>query len=294
MPRGRNRRTAGRGFFQTAGASFTWRPYFANAPTTVFVGSLDSEERIPLFASDSQAIYADGYLLFMRQGTLLAQSFDAARLRTMGESFPVAESVTINPALANAAFSASTTGVLTYRPGTGTFNTPTQLTWVDRGGTALGSIGQLGVYRNPELSPDGTRVAVDVPGPQGGTLDIWLVELARGVTSRFTFDSGNDMYPVWSPDGNRIVFGSDRNGGIPHLYQKRADGVGTEEPFVKSTADMLPHGFSPDGRFLVYRTPVNGRSQLGMLRVVGEQSRTCSSPRGFFSNTAKCHRTADG
>ena len=61
------------------------------------------------------------------------------------------------------------------------------------------------------------------------------------MTSRFTFESGNDVYPVWSPDGSRIVFGYDRESGIPHLYQKRADGVGTEELLVKSSADMLPH-----------------------------------------------------
>jgi TolB protein len=87
------------------------------------------------------------------------------------------------------------------------------------------------------LSPDGTRVAVEAVDPQGRTQDIWLVELARGVTSRFTFDPGNDIYPVWSPDGSRIMFGSDREGGVLKLYQKRADGVGTEEPVLKSGAD---------------------------------------------------------
>ena len=95
------------------------------------------------------------------------------------------------------------------------------MTWVDRAGNALGSIGPPGVYRNPELSPDGTRVAVDVYDPQNAYLDIWLVDVARGVASRFTFDPGNDVYPVWSPDGSRIVFGSDCEGGVPHLYQKR-------------------------------------------------------------------------
>ena len=100
-------------------------------------------------------------------------------------------------------------------------------------------------------------------------------------TSRFTFDPGNDIYPVWSPDGSRIVFGSDRDGGVPHLYQKRADGVGIEEPVVKSSLNMLPHGFSPDGRFLVYRTLVNGRSQIGILRLVGERTLRLFDPSPF-------------
>ena len=256
--------------------------YVAGPPSTVYVGSLDAEEADPLLASESQAIYADRHLLFIRQGTLLAQSFDAARLRTIGESFPVADNITVAPSLAAGAFSASPTGVLTYRRGGGTFNIRTQLTWVDRAGKALGAIGQPGVYRNPELSPDGTRVAVDALDPQGRSLDVWLMELARGVTSRFTFDQGNDIYPVWSPDGSRIVFGSDRDGGVLHLYQKRADGVGIEELVLKSSADMLPHSFSPDGRLLVYRTPVNGRSQLGILRVVGERTPHLFEPSGFL------------
>jgi Tol biopolymer transport system component len=253
--------------------------YVATPPTTIYVGSLDAEERTPVTASDSKAIYAAGYLVFMRQGTILAQSFDAARLRTMGESFPVAENVGANPNTARAAFSASTTGVLAYRP---VEITPrTQLTWVDRTGKALGALGQPGVYRNPALSPDGARVAVNAINAQGDTQDLWLVELVRGVASRVTFDPGNDIYPVWSPDGSRIVFGSDRDNGVYHLYQKRADGVGIEEPVVKSSQNMLPHDWSPDGRFLVYRTLVNGPSQIGIVPLVGEQTLRLFGPSMF-------------
>jgi Tol biopolymer transport system component len=253
--------------------------YVATPQTTIYVGSLDSEERTPLFASESQAIYADGYLLFMRQGTLLAQSFDAARLRTIGESFPVAEDVDFNATLGAAAFSASTTGGLTYQTGA---NPRTQLTWVDRAGKAVGAIGQPGVYRNPALSPDGARVAVDALDPQARTQDLWLVELARGVASRFTFDPGNDIFPVWSPDGSRIVFGSDRNHGVYHLYQKRADGVGIEEPVVTSSQNLLPHDFSPDGRLLAYRTLVNGPSQIGIVPLVGERTLRLFDPAPFL------------
>ena len=205
-----------------------------------------------------------------------------ARLRTMGESFPVAENVGVDREHRRRGLFGIDGGRADVSDWVARLNTRTQLTWVDRAGKALGSIGQPGPYRNPELSPDGTRVAVDALDPQGRTQDIWLVELARGVTSRFTFDPGNDVYPVWSPDGSRIVFGSDREGGVPHLYQKRADGVGIEEPLVKSSADMLPHSCSPDGRFLVYRTPVNGRSQLGILPLVGEQTPRWFEPSGFL------------
>ncbi len=161
------------------------------------------------------------------------------------------------------------------------------MTWVDRAGKALGSVGRPGAYRNPELSPDGARVAVNAVDPQGGTQDLWLVELARGVASRFTFDRGNDIFPVWSPDGSRIVFGSDREGGVYHLYQKRADGAGIEEPVVKSSLNMLPHGFSPDGRFLVYRTPVDGRNQIGIVPLVGEQTLHWFEPSRFVQSNGQ-------
>jgi len=150
------------------------------------------------------------------------------------------------------AFSVSESGVLAYR--TGAPSTRTQLAWFDRAGKALGPIGQSGLYRNPALSPDGTRLAVEATDPQSRKQDIWLVELACGVTSRFTFDPGNDIYPVWSPDGSRIMFGSDRDGGVFNLYQKLANGAGVDEPVLKSGAMGAPYNWSPDGRSIVFRT----------------------------------------
>ena len=102
---------------------------------------------------------------------------------------------------------------------------PAPLTWVDRTGKPLGSVGQPLRYRNPELSPDGTRVAVEAVDPQSRTQDIWLIELARGVTSRFTFDPANDIYPTWSPDGtmDHVRLGS-RRWRVPSLSEARRRG----------------------------------------------------------------------
>ena len=133
------------------------------------------------------------------------------------------------------------------------------------------------MYRNPELSPDGARVAVEVTDPQSRTQDIWLVELARGVTSRFTFDPGNDIYPVWSPDGSSLMFGSDRDGGVFNLYQKLANGAGNDERVVKSTDNMAPNSWSPDGRALVYRLGAQG--SMGILPLVGDRK-----PRPFLQS----------
>jgi len=147
----------------------------------------------------------------------------------------------------------------------------TRLTWVDRAGRPTGTVGPPGPYRNPVLSPDGTRVAVERTDPQSATQDIWLIELARGVASRFTFDGHNDVYPVWSPDGSRIAFGSDRDGGVFSVYEKPTNGASSEVLLLKNAEGAVPYGWAPDGQVLVYRigTPSTGR--LGLLPRPGTQ-----------------------
>jgi len=147
----------------------------------------------------------------------------------------------------------------------------TRLTWVDRAGRPTGTVGPPGRYRNPVLSPDGTRVAVERTDPQSATQDIWLIELARGVASRFTFDGHNDVYPVWSPDGSRIAFGSDRDGGVFSVYEKPTNGASSEVLLLKNAEGAVPYGWAPDGQVLVYRigTPSTGR--LGLLPRPGTQ-----------------------
>jgi Tol biopolymer transport system component len=183
--------------------------YFATGTTNdIFVGSLDSAEGQRLIAADSQAAYAaPGFVLFIRQGTLLVQSFDADRLQLNGEPIPIAERVGFNAL--GGAFSVSENGVLEYRTGTDASNV--KLTWVDRNGKLLGSIGDPGNYQAPDISPDGYQIAVHRHDGRGG--DVWLVESTGGKTTRLTFDASQDnSQPVWSPDGSRIVFASRRNG----------------------------------------------------------------------------------
>jgi Tol biopolymer transport system component len=263
--------------------------YMATPQTTVYVGSLDAEERTPLLASESKVIYADGYLLFMRQGTLLAQSFDAARLRTMGESFRVAENVGVNMSNARAAFSASTTGVLTYRTSP---PAATQVTWFDRSGKRLESIGEPGDYRDVSLSPDGSRAIVHRhEEPSGGGL--WLLDFARGTTARFTFDTSHNDSAHWSPDGSRIVFRSDREGGDRNLYEKIASGAGPDELLLTSSEPKDPTNWSSDGRFIVYISehpktgvdlwvlPLSGdRKPMSFLRTPFDEGHGRLSPDG--------------
>ena len=249
--------------------------YWTTPSSAVWMGSLDSDQQIRLLTADSPAIYAAGSLLYVRQGTLVAQPFDAARGKLTGVAAPVAEQV-ITPLNQSAAFSASQTGTLAYR--TGMLAVPTQLTWVDRRGKPLRTVGRPGRHLNPVLSPDGTRLAVEVTDLDRRTQDVWVMDLGRDTITRLTFDAHNDIYPAWSPDGAWIMFGSDRD-GVFNLYQRRANGTGGDEIVLKSPLDMVPYSWAPDGSAVVYRT-TGPAINLGVLPLVGPRE-----PRPFLPST---------
>ena len=228
-----------------------------NANIGVHVTALGTAEDRRLLEADSAAIYAPpGYLLFVRQGTLFAQSFNAARLQLEGQPVRLAESVPFE--VNAAAFSASDTGVLTYR--TGPVEKDHQLAWFDRTGKLLETVGSPGDYRGVDLSPDGHRVAVHRHEGYGG--DAWVLE-ARGTTTRLTFEPSQDnSSPIWSPDGHRIVFGSLRDGEWG-LYAKASDGTGAEQLLVQSVLPKSPMAWSPSGNAVIFSVadPRTGRDQ---------------------------------
>ncbi len=221
----------------------------------IHLAALASKDRRRLVGDPSNGAYArpgsgPGHLLFVRDGSLMAQPFDAGKLVLGGEPFPVAERIGYDPAFAWGAFSVSDTGVLVYDPSGS--SSSDQLAWFDRQGKRLGTVGAPGVHVQPWLSPDEKVLAVERIDVQGATtFDIWLHELSRDISSRFTFDSQNDLLPVWSPDGSRIAFASNRDGAY-NLYLKSSSGAGKEELLQKSANWQLPTDFSRDGRFLAY------------------------------------------
>ena len=229
--------------------------------SAIYLGSLDAspeqQSSKPLVASNWGPVYAasadpnTGYLLFMREGTLMAQPFDNHRLELKGQATAVAEQVGDNGGGTGGygGFSASANDVIVYWRGGG----DRLLTWYDRDGKVLGTIGEPGDYRDLALSPDGTRVAYRKRS--GQTSNIWLVDLSRSTSTRFTFGSTVDASPLWSPDGKRIVFRSGND-----LYQKLASGVKDPELLLKSSAVAHADSWSRDGRFLLYdvREPKTG------------------------------------
>lgn len=217
----------------------------------VYIGELGRSESRRLLDSDAAAVYAStGHLLFARQGSVFAQAFDARRFQLTGDPFHVAEQLAVNVADNVAGLSASAAGPLVYRPG-GTSG-HRQFTWFDRSGRELGKLGGVdtGAPFGVALSPDGRHVAVS--RTVIGNTDIWLMDTARGVLSRFTFDAAFEGIAAWSPDGSRIAFNTNRKGAFD-LYQKSATGAGSEDLLLETRQLKSPGDWSPDGRFLLFR-----------------------------------------
>lgn len=208
------------------------------AQNGIFVASLNKGSPTRIVGVSSNAVYSPpGYLLYIRGGSLMAQAFDADRLRTTGDPFTVAKQAGFLPGSLQGQFAASQTGVLSFYSGINPLLS--QLTWVNREGKILETMGEPDVMQAPALSPDGTTIVVDRLDVGTGTYDLWLYNLPTRSVSRLTFDSENDMFPVWSQDGKSILFSSGRGGKLG-LYQKAANGGDTEHLLVQMAGITLP------------------------------------------------------
>ena len=239
----------------------------------IYVASLDSSERKFIVATNANAAYVQsGQLLFIRGDVLMAQPFDLRSLTLEGEPRPVADHIEMaqNDVIPSANFSASPSGVLVWHRNTQ--SSRSLLQWVDRSGKRLGVVGEAAEYSNPALSPDDTRLAVGIRDPQTKTRDIWKFDLLRGTKTRLTFDPADDLDSIWSPDGTRIAFSSNRL-GQRDIYQKPADGSGSEELLLGGKgAGKNVEDWSPDGKYLIYNyQPTGANAHLYVLPLDGDR-----------------------
>ena len=229
----------------------------------VHLASLKSHQDTVLLEADYQAQYANGYVVFVRDNNLLAQRLDASTLKLSGNAIPIAEQVVVRD-LGSAAFSLSTDGKLVFAGGqTGTLD----LAWYERSGKK-GDVIDTGVFQDAHISPDGKRVSA-ARTDAGGHLELYVYDMARGTKSQFSFSQSRDDDPIWSPDGNTIVFDSGRTGRID-LYTRPANGARQEELLYHDDMDKYPSSWSSDGKYLLYETFSKGHFEIWVMPMAGE------------------------
>jgi serine/threonine-protein kinase len=226
---------------------FTIATTGGNENAQVAVLDLRTGEQKIVVRGGSHAHYVEsGHLIYAAAGTLRAVRFDTGRLETVGTAVPVVPQVAIT-AQGGAEFDVARNGTLVYLPG-GTQALAHTLVWVDREGREEAIKVPPRAYVYLRLSPDGTRIALDIRDQER---DIWVWDLTRETLGRLTFDPGLDRFPVWTPDSQRIIFASDR-AGASNLYWQAADNTGAVERLTESPSIQWPDSISPDGARLVF------------------------------------------
>ena len=212
-------------------------------PAGVFAGALGSSEHTRILERGSNVAYSDGHVLFVRENVLMAQPFDPERLELSGEARAVTDSIAsaqFNTFLGT--FSVSRSGLLAHQ--TEQREARARLQWFDRGGKPFGEIGAVGDFSDPELSPDGQRVAASVYDAGRRSRDIWVYS-ARGETStRLTIDLANAVTPRWSTDGKEVFFSSTQK-GVRDIYRKSSTGTGSETLLIADWSKNIWPIFHP-------------------------------------------------
>jgi Tol biopolymer transport system component len=257
----------------------------------LYLGSFDGAEPRLLQTVRSRATYVDGWLLFVDDNVLTARPFDLASLAFDGDPVTLAENVTQSAGSlwGGALFSVSDTGNLLFVRGAPETRGLAQPTWIDREGKVLGVIGDPKAYNDLQLSGDDSRMATSIGDPG----DLWILDLARETSTRFTFDPGNDESPIWSPDGDQLVFQSSRllkgqRFTPANLFRKDASGSTEEEylPLAERGPTLQPTSWSPDGSTLALTafTPKTGADILFYTLETGDTRVYLNTPSGEMNS----------
>jgi len=242
-----------------------------------------NNEQTILVEGGSCARYSPtGHLIFVRANNLMAVPFDLERLEVKGDPISMLQNVGMHPFFGSAQVAIAPPGVLTYVPGDPEVF-ERSLSLVDREGKADKLMERRRSFVGASVSPDGGRLAITL---EGANVHIWIYEIERGSFSRWTFD-GDNVRPIWSPDGNRLAFTSDRAGNW-NLFWKQMDGGGTAKRLLASKHDQFPTSWSPDGRFLAFEelNPSTG-FDIWVLQLDDEAKPNCVVRTPFNERGAK-------
>jgi serine/threonine protein kinase len=217
--------------------------------SSVYMGSLGSNEKQLVTKSGANAAYVAPYLLFYHDQTLFGQPLEAGKFEPAGDAVPILTDIQYWPRISEAVFATASTGLLVaQKAGDSGIS---QLLWFDRKGQQIGIVLKPGIYGNISLSPNGKTVASDTTDPASQNTDVWTYDLDNQSAKRLTFDPAIDSTPIWSPDGSRMVFGSNRGVNFD-LYLKDTNGAQEEKQIPQEGSDRFPTDWSRDGKYILY------------------------------------------
>jgi Tol biopolymer transport system component len=240
----------------------------------IYLSSISDTSSEKLISASSNGQYANGYLLFVRQGILLAQKFDPDKLELEGEAMPLSENVQYYDVRVSGTFSSSLNGNLIYLEQN---QSSEKSVLLDKNGNEIKKLLDLKPNFSVSFSPDGNKIAYDLYDAGQKNVDIWTMDLNRNVSTRLTFEKNADIYPIWTPDGKQVTYSSSSTGGVYDSYIKNADGSGDAVLLYKSGNSKLVTDVSPDGNYLLYSeiNVTNGSSGFDIfaLQEKGEKKR---------------------
>jgi serine/threonine protein kinase/Tol biopolymer transport system component len=263
-------------WFLPDGKHFLYLAANHNAPsgpdTGIFLASLDGKQNRLLFLSRANAIYASGSLLFLRDTALVAQPFDPSSGQLKGDPTVLNDDVQSDPGVWRGTFTASDNGTLIYQPGLTTSGLA--LTWIDRSGKELGTVGGREIYQHVRLSPDDQKLALSIGDPQAA---IWIHDLVHNTRTRLTFGTESYGSLAWSPDGSHLGYTASEGGNLyATIFSKAATGAGESERLLAAAhgQEQALCDWSPDGRYLIYRSGSagpGGGQDLWILPLFGDR-----------------------
>jgi Tol biopolymer transport system component len=230
--------------------------------SAICYASIEGGKPVRLFASRSSAIYTNGFLLFVRDSTLMAQEFDPAGVATRGEPRATREVVQLDGSTWNAPITASDNGLLVYGLGGRAGNH--RIVWYDRSGAGKRNLTGYGNFLSLDIAPGGGRIVFE--WQQRPLADLWTLDIVTGTRSRITTHPEDENSGCWSPDGKQLVYCASRGWHRFKICTIRADGSGEEREILRlPDKDCWPLDVAADGRRFLYGIGIAAGTQIGSL-----------------------------